>query len=111
MIDIKGQPVFVRSTFSMENLCLDYDQETSMHRSITKCQYISTDFPFNYAEYDYEFKETRKETTAYSGPSGTFLTVTGTQWTETKTEKTEHQDILPSRIASSFFFRPFRGIA
>jgi hypothetical protein len=26
------------------------------------------------------------------------LTVTGTQWTETKTEKTEHQDILPTMV-------------
>jgi hypothetical protein len=32
MIDIKEYPIFVRSAFSMDNACLDYDQETSMRR-------------------------------------------------------------------------------
>jgi hypothetical protein len=47
----------------------------------------------SYAEYDYEFKETYKVTADYSRLVAGLLTVTGTEFTETKSEKTEHQDI------------------
>jgi hypothetical protein len=44
MIDTKMYLVFVRSAFSKELTRLDYDQETGVHRPLTKRQYIDRTF-------------------------------------------------------------------